>query len=276
MYQIGEFSRICQVSVKTLHHYDKLGLLKPAEVDRSTGYRYYDRSQLERMLLIQKLKRYGLSLEEILPLLLEGKGAEFRRVLEQQREKLRWQQMELGMVLQELTLHLQSLERNGEPMEVKGTYEIQLVEAPALTVLSCRQRMGVEEFGRYYGTLYERIARGGMTPDGVFGAMYHDTEFDRDASDVELFIGIREPEKADRVVPSRLCAKTLHRGTYSTLPEAYAALVSWIEENGFVWNDAPYDVYLKTAQNGYAPQDWETEIYFPVQKREPAETGGPQ
>lgn len=32
MLQIGEFSRICQVSVKTLHHYDKIGLLAPAEV----------------------------------------------------------------------------------------------------------------------------------------------------------------------------------------------------------------------------------------------------
>lgn len=75
MYQIGEFSKICQVSVKTLRYYDKIGVLRPSEVDRFTGYRYYDRAQLEKMLLIQKLKRYGFSLEEIQPLLSCGHDA---------------------------------------------------------------------------------------------------------------------------------------------------------------------------------------------------------
>ena len=65
MLQIGEFSRICQVSVKTLHHYDKIGLLAPAEVDRFTGYRYYQISQIDEMNYIQRLKRYGFSLDEI-------------------------------------------------------------------------------------------------------------------------------------------------------------------------------------------------------------------
>ena len=65
MFTIGEFSKVCQVSVKTLHHYDRIDLLKPRKVDRFTGYRYYDREQMERMLLIKRLKRYGFSLEEI-------------------------------------------------------------------------------------------------------------------------------------------------------------------------------------------------------------------
>ena len=65
MLQIGEFSRICQVSVKTLHHYDKIGLLVPAEVDQVTGYRYYQVEQIDTMNYIQRLKRYGFSLEEI-------------------------------------------------------------------------------------------------------------------------------------------------------------------------------------------------------------------
>ena len=39
--KIGEFSRLMQVTVKTLRHYESLGLLIPAEVDDSSGYRYY-------------------------------------------------------------------------------------------------------------------------------------------------------------------------------------------------------------------------------------------
>jgi len=45
MFKIGDFSRISQVSVKTLRYYDEIGLLKPAHVDRFTGYRYYSVDQ---------------------------------------------------------------------------------------------------------------------------------------------------------------------------------------------------------------------------------------
>lgn len=46
--KIKEFSLLCQVIVKTLRHYEKLGLLKPSEVDEWTGYRYYSVGPYER------------------------------------------------------------------------------------------------------------------------------------------------------------------------------------------------------------------------------------
>lgn len=45
-FKIGEFSKLCQVTVKTLRHYEEIGLMIPVEVDEWTGYRYYDISQL--------------------------------------------------------------------------------------------------------------------------------------------------------------------------------------------------------------------------------------
>jgi DNA-binding transcriptional MerR regulator len=69
MLKIGDFSRLGQVSIDTLRHYDTLGLLKPAEVDPSTGYRYYAYQQLGRLHRILALKDIGLSLEQIAPML---------------------------------------------------------------------------------------------------------------------------------------------------------------------------------------------------------------
>ena len=85
--QIGEFSKICQVSVKTLHHYDKIGLLAPAEVDRFTGYRYYKLEQIDTMNYIQRLKRYGFSLEEIQQIINLSDTKEISRRLRQQKDK---------------------------------------------------------------------------------------------------------------------------------------------------------------------------------------------
>ena len=266
MYQIGEFSKICQVSVKTLRYYDRIGLLRASEVDRFTGYRYYDRSQLEKMLLIQKLKRYGFSLEEIQPLLSCGEGA-LRRELRRQKKKLEWQVLELQTVLDELSFHLNKLERTGDIMDASNGYEIKLTETEPLAVFSLRRKMGVAEYGKYYSDLYERIAKEGLTPGGATGAMYWDEEFDRDSSDTELFVSVKEAERADKTIGPRLCAVTVQKGPYSTLNEAYAALVSWIEENGYAWNEPPYEIYRKGAWNNLNPKDWETEIYFPVYKK---------
>lgn len=266
MYQIGEFSKICQVSVKTLRYYDRIGILKPVEVDAVTGYRYYTREQLERMLLIQKLKRYGFSLEDIQPLL-SCDTATLCGELRRQRETLQRRQMELEMILQELTAHLHHLERTHENMELTNGYEISLKQTQPLAVFACRQQMGVQDFGRYFSTLYERLARDGATPTAT-GAIYHDKEFDRDSSDIELFVGVKEEERADKVMEPTLCAATVHKGGYSTLNEAYAALVSWIEENGYQWGGAPFEIYTKAAWNGLKPEDWETEIYFPIRKEE--------
>ena len=60
MLRIGEFSRLCRVTVKTLHHYDEIGLLKPAHIDQFTDYRYYSLDQLPRIHSIMALKELGL------------------------------------------------------------------------------------------------------------------------------------------------------------------------------------------------------------------------
>lgn len=54
--KIGDFSQLGQVSVRTLHHYGERGLLKPAEIDDWTGYRFYSVEQLPRLNRILALK----------------------------------------------------------------------------------------------------------------------------------------------------------------------------------------------------------------------------
>ena len=63
--QIKEFSRFTGVSVRTLHYYDEIDLLRPAAVDRCTGYRYYDESSLIRMQEILFYRELDFSLKSI-------------------------------------------------------------------------------------------------------------------------------------------------------------------------------------------------------------------
>jgi DNA-binding transcriptional MerR regulator len=69
MFSIGEFARLGTVSVRTLRHYDEIGLLRPARVDPETGYRGYSADQLGQLNRIIALKELGLSLAQVRRLL---------------------------------------------------------------------------------------------------------------------------------------------------------------------------------------------------------------
>lgn len=66
MYRIGEFSKMTDLSIRTLRYYDSIGLLIPYEIDRFTGYRYYTDDNLSEVYLIKLLRSVNFSLEEIL------------------------------------------------------------------------------------------------------------------------------------------------------------------------------------------------------------------
>lgn len=70
--RIGEFARMTKVSVKMLRHYDRIGLLRPARVDESTGYRYYTATQLPRLNRILMLRDLGFGLRDIAKLVDAG------------------------------------------------------------------------------------------------------------------------------------------------------------------------------------------------------------
>ena len=63
--QIKEFAEFTGVSVRTLHYYDEIGLLRPAFVDKSTGYRFYDEKSLLRMQEILFYRELDFSLKSI-------------------------------------------------------------------------------------------------------------------------------------------------------------------------------------------------------------------
>lgn len=134
-------------------------------------------------------------------------------------------------------------------------------------LLTCRDTMSVESFGNYYGRLYETVAREHLELNGVVIAIYHDKEFDPASSDIEVGVGIEDRSKATRILPETLCAKTTHVGPYSGLPDAYGAIVTWINSNGYEMNGMPYEIYVKTHFDKLPPQEWVTDIYFPVKQK---------
>lgn len=68
-YQIGEAARLAGLTIETLRHYDRIGLVKPHVTDRDTGYRYYSDHEVTQLQIVQFLRSIDLSLSEIKKLL---------------------------------------------------------------------------------------------------------------------------------------------------------------------------------------------------------------
>ncbi|HYH93698.1 MAG TPA: helix-turn-helix domain-containing protein [Candidatus Saccharimonadales bacterium] len=88
LFVIGRFARLVGLSVGALRHYDELDLLRPAVVDRETGYRSYRRDQLEAARTIVRLRDLEVPLETIRAYLGTDDPAERRRVLLEHRGRI--------------------------------------------------------------------------------------------------------------------------------------------------------------------------------------------
>ena len=103
MFSIGEFARLGAVSVRTLRHYDEIGLLHPAKVDPNSGYRSYAADQLGQLNRIMALKDLGFSLEQTHKLV---SGI----TLEELRGMLALRRAQLEQALDEYTTRLRGVE----------------------------------------------------------------------------------------------------------------------------------------------------------------------
>src|SRR3712207_3255796 len=153
--KVGDFSQLGQVSVRTLHHYDERGLLKPAEIDDWTGYRFYSVEQLPRLNRILALKDLGFSLDEISRLLNEEVPAErLRGMLATKQAEIERQLSEGRARLARVEARLRQIEQEGEP----SPYEVVIKKVSPQTVISARAVVPtMADVARYREDLYVKV-----------------------------------------------------------------------------------------------------------------------
>lgn len=234
-----------RVSVRMLRHYDATGLLKPADVDHLSGYRFYDVEQLPRLNRILALKDLGLSLEQVGSLLAveEPPASELRVMLAMRRADLEVELREGQERLARVEARLRQIEREDEP----SPYEVVLKEVAPLTVASARTVVPtIPDMPDYrcdlYAGLYAWIEAHRVKPASVGPemAVYHATEFVEREINMEAVVVLESPEEARsgagtivRELPAGEVASVVHRGPLWEVPDAISALFAWIGENGY-------------------------------------------
>ena len=150
---IGRFARLAGLSVGALRHYDELDLLRPADIDRFTGYRRYRRAQLETARTIARLRDLELPLDEIREVLAMDDPAEQRRRLATHRARIEARTNRLTRLL-----HVVGRMTDGkDPIMTNPTTEATTATAVELDKTTQR-RLGVDLYNSTW-TLIEKADR---------------------------------------------------------------------------------------------------------------------
>lgn len=110
LFQIGEVAKLFHISVSLLRYYEKIGLLLPAYVDETTGYRYYGTSQFECLNTIRYLRVLGTPLEQISAFLKNRNLDHIQNILKQQKDDIAKKRRELLMIERKIDNRLNQLD----------------------------------------------------------------------------------------------------------------------------------------------------------------------
>jgi DNA-binding transcriptional MerR regulator len=270
MYTIGEFAAFGRVSVRMLRHYDAVGLLVPARVDRETGYRRYSNDQLADLLQIVELRELGVGLDAIADVLdAADRFTALRAALESRHAALEASVAQDNARLARIKQRLLALQ--GESVT---DVDYRSVEPATLYAISAVARGGPDgvpaAIGAAMPVLDAALESAGRTlrEPGVF--WYESIE---DTGDLTVHVAYTADDAA---VPGEgyevvtlpavpTMATYLHRGDMTGIRESWSALMLQIVGDGYRVAGPGREVYL--VANGHEPgPDWVTELQVPVEK----------
>ena len=242
---IGEFSLVTAISIKALRLYHEKGILVPAEIDPSSGYRYYDASSLERARSIQILKEYEFSLTEIKELLDSCEGDS--DMLSQLEEKLASLENKIDRY-QELSRSIRSIVEFEKEAAMDKTRSFDIEEKNLDTMLIAGHRMQgrYSDIGKGLGLVCKKMGRHAA---GKPMALYYDGEYKDEGADFEPCIPVRKGKDVEGIVVRELkggkCVSLIHKGPYENLRHSYGKIFGYLSEKGYETRLPTREVYQK-------------------------------
>jgi DNA-binding transcriptional MerR regulator len=231
---IGEFSKMTYLSVKALRHYHDVGLLEPAAVDPSSGYRLYAPDQVSTAQAIRRFRDLDMPLEQIRTVIeaddIATRNEAINAHLQHMTEQLTRTQTTISS-LQALLSH----PRPGADVELRAiTTTRTLGIAEAVGFDDCSAWLDVA-----YAELHRALDHAGVAAAGPDGALYADEFFELGVGEVVAFIPLDRGAAAvgsGRAQPLEINARPyavmLHTGPFADLDQTYGALGTIVAERG--------------------------------------------
>jgi DNA-binding transcriptional MerR regulator len=238
MLTIGDFARHGRVSVRMLRHYDAIGLLTPAHVDRATGYRSYHAGQLAALNRIVALKDLGFSLREVGALLADEVGPEEMRAMLTLRKaqlaaRITADADRLARVEARLrTIETEAVER-GHDVVVKALPAVRVAELHGVAPAFVPEAI-TPVIRPLYARLMRQLDEAGVPSAGPAIARYehHDDGSVTVHAGIPVRTGAPGPLTITVLPEVDRAATIIHRGSMDGVLASVQALARWVEAHG--------------------------------------------
>lgn len=275
MLKIGEFSKLCQLSVKTLRYYADVGLLTPAHIDETTSYRYYTVEQLQPLHRIVALRELGLSLEQI-KILVEGDFSDnqIRDMLMLRRAEIE-QRMDVEQrKLSQVDFRLRMLALEEDPPRL----DVVIKELPTVYALTLRRSMAPEDMVPFGLEIEQALKRQNILSSGPVMEIRYAAEYYEGHEDVEFVVPVDEDHMGDvkldtfgvlrprTIAGLEKAACTMHRGVdpigfFDTVP----VFQRWLVTNGYRLCNSNRMVFHRGPMEHSEYKDWIFEVQYEVE-----------
>jgi DNA-binding transcriptional MerR regulator len=275
MLSIGPFAAASGLSVRSLRHYDEIGLLRPTHVDDATGYRYYALSQLRDARTIRRLRDLNLPLEEIGGALHADEQAR-RALLRVHRARVATAAAATGWTLRELDMVIDGR----EALVPSNDIEIEMRDIPELCLAAVMRHLHDDEMeaelGRTFAATKAWLAERSGEPTDPAVAVFRSG----DAPGwhfVEAGWPAPSTVESDGVVgihlyPASLAAVHEHHGPYSELPHISPVFIAAVAERGLRPSQAIRVVYPPST----GTEEKRAQLVWPVHAAQPDPNSGPR
>jgi DNA-binding transcriptional MerR regulator len=261
---IGDFARATHMSVKTLRHYHRIGLLAPAEVDPQTGYRRYTTDQIPTAQVIRRFRELDMPLDEINAVLaapdvqtrndliaahlgrLEGGLAQTQRAVASLRDLLQHPP------------HAVPIERR----RVEATPTAAISQVVDLKDL-------LPWFQGALGELHATLAAQHLPTAGPSGGIFANDLFSDEQGQATIFIPCPGTVRAlgrvsPLVVPAAELATTLHIGPHTDIDRAYGWLATYVTQHALAVDGPIREYYVVGRHDTPDESAWRTTIGWPI------------
>jgi DNA-binding transcriptional MerR regulator/effector-binding domain-containing protein len=267
---IGDFSRATHLSIKTLRHYHRLGLLEPSEVGQDTGYRRYTTDQIPAAQVIRRFRDLDMPLEQIRAVL-EAPDLESRNHL----ISAHLTQLEQDLArTQDAVASLRDL--LADPANVAP---IRHRRVPAALAASISSVVSVRELLPWFlgalGELAATLDASGISPAGPAGGCYATELFAEEKGEATVFVPITADvplvgRVAAQVIPACELAVIVHAGSHADADRSYGALAAHVADHALQVDGPIREYYLVGRRDTPDEQAWRTEICWPIFSTGPA------
>lgn len=243
-YQIGDFSRISRLSVKTIRYYHEYGLLNPTTIDDESGYRYYDESCLERASVISELKALDFSLKEIKDILDNcSDDSEIVDYMIRKSDEIKQKMKKY----EEIQIRMKSfIEQQKETKILNEDSRIVIKDLHDVLIASIRFKGRYDEAGKTFGRIFKACGRSSC---GAPLSLYYQSEYMEDDADIESCVPVMKEINKEginsRVLKGGRAITIIHRGPYETIGMTYKVITDYINKNNMHVKLPSREMYIK-------------------------------